>query len=410
MATNDYLIDDQTGADFLVDLNVVLSAIVSNNSNATEPATTFAYMWWADTTAALLKLRNSSNTAWIDILDLTTGASVAFPTLSVNDLTDAVLDGLDNLGLGLDALGNTTTSSNTTAVGVSAGHNITTGDDNTLMGKNAGHNLTTENKNTIVGNNACVTFTGDNNTVVGRNALMKGIGFEITVVGRNALMNNISGIRNIGIGNNVGLNVTTQDDTITIGNDLDTIGSTYFTFGSGSGSNRVYNQFTTNATWNRASDKRIKKDIETNEDCGLGFIKDLRTVTYKFKAPSELSPEMSEYDKNNDKPSHDKPMYGFIAQEVKEALEKHNIKNFAGHHQIDDGKDNMQGISYEMFVVPLVKSVQELVIENQGLSDKIDEQNAAIDAMASRLTALETLETGVKVNTDFDADNIDTGV
>ena len=52
------------------DLNNALAAIVSNNSNATSPATTYAYQWWADTTAGTLKLRNSANSAWITIFEL----------------------------------------------------------------------------------------------------------------------------------------------------------------------------------------------------------------------------------------------------------------------------------------------------------------------------------------------------
>jgi hypothetical protein len=49
-----------TGAAVRSDLNVQFAAIVSNNSGATEPATMYAYQLWADTTAGLLKLRNSS--------------------------------------------------------------------------------------------------------------------------------------------------------------------------------------------------------------------------------------------------------------------------------------------------------------------------------------------------------------
>ena len=39
---------------------------------------------------------------------------------------------------------------------------------------------------------------------------------------------------------------------------------------------------------NDVKTERIKKDIKTNEDLGLNFINDFRTVTYKRRAPSEL--------------------------------------------------------------------------------------------------------------------------
>ena len=70
MAQEDYVIADQTGVSFLSDLNDTLAAIVSNNSGATEPATMYAYMFWADTTAGILKHRNAANNAWINVFTL----------------------------------------------------------------------------------------------------------------------------------------------------------------------------------------------------------------------------------------------------------------------------------------------------------------------------------------------------
>ena len=70
MAQHDYVIDNQSGASFRADLNVALSAIVSNNSGATEPSTTYAYQTWADTTAGVMKLRNAANSAWITLYEL----------------------------------------------------------------------------------------------------------------------------------------------------------------------------------------------------------------------------------------------------------------------------------------------------------------------------------------------------
>jgi hypothetical protein len=70
MAQHDYNIANQTGSSFRADLNNALSAIVSNNSGASEPATMFAFQWWADTTASQLKLRNAANDGWIVIQEL----------------------------------------------------------------------------------------------------------------------------------------------------------------------------------------------------------------------------------------------------------------------------------------------------------------------------------------------------
>ena len=70
MATHDYVIANGSGAAVRSDLNDALAAIVSQNSSATAPATTFAYMRWADTTAGVMKMRNGANNAWITLYQL----------------------------------------------------------------------------------------------------------------------------------------------------------------------------------------------------------------------------------------------------------------------------------------------------------------------------------------------------
>ena len=70
MATHDYVIDNSTGANVRADINSVLQAILTNNSSSSAPSTTAAYMWWADTTNGVLKIRNSSDNAWVELLQL----------------------------------------------------------------------------------------------------------------------------------------------------------------------------------------------------------------------------------------------------------------------------------------------------------------------------------------------------
>ena len=70
MATHDYIIDNSTGQNVRQDINNALAAIVSNNSNSSSPSTTYAYQWWADTSNNVLKIRNSANNAWIELLQL----------------------------------------------------------------------------------------------------------------------------------------------------------------------------------------------------------------------------------------------------------------------------------------------------------------------------------------------------
>lgn len=67
MAQHDYVIANGTGAAVRSDLNGALAAIVTNNSGATAPTTTYAYQWWPDTTTGLLKIRNAANSAWVTV-------------------------------------------------------------------------------------------------------------------------------------------------------------------------------------------------------------------------------------------------------------------------------------------------------------------------------------------------------
>jgi hypothetical protein len=86
MAQADYVVANGTGAAVRSDINGQLAAIVSNNSGVTEPATMYAYQWWADTTTGLLKIRNAANNDWVTVgtlADANLGlAELASPTFT----------------------------------------------------------------------------------------------------------------------------------------------------------------------------------------------------------------------------------------------------------------------------------------------------------------------------------------
>ena len=67
----------------------------------------------------------------------------------------------------------------------------------------------------------------------------------------------------------------------------------------------------------------------------------------------------------------DKYYYGFIAQEVKEAIDKHDASDYGAWNADEDGR---QRVSREQFVVSLVKAVQEL-------STKVEEQSKRIEEL-----------------------------
>ena len=107
MATHDYIVDNQNGANFRSDLNNALAAIVSNNSSATAPTTTYAFMWWADTANDILKQRNAADSAWINILTLSTGLAIGVADDAVTLAKMAA--GTDGELITYDTSGNPTT-------------------------------------------------------------------------------------------------------------------------------------------------------------------------------------------------------------------------------------------------------------------------------------------------------------
>ena len=137
----------------------------------------------------------------------------------------------------------------------------------------------------------------------------------------------------------------------------------------GKASNIVSNLFTSNANWSRSSDRRKKRNIN-DQKLGLDFINDLRTVTFQWKSSNEFPKEWREYSEENNM-DMDVIMHGFIAQEVKEAMDKHGEKDFGGW---SENKDGMQNTSREMFVIPLIKAVQELSTEVKELKAKLEDK------------------------------------
>ena len=67
MAQADQDIANGTGSAVRTDLNSNIDALFSNSSGATEPTTTVAYQFWFDTTANILKIRDSTDSSWVNI-------------------------------------------------------------------------------------------------------------------------------------------------------------------------------------------------------------------------------------------------------------------------------------------------------------------------------------------------------
>ena len=117
MPTHNYNLANQSGQAFRQDLNNCLEAIRSNNSNGTDPATTFAYQWYVDTGDDTLKIRNAANNAYINVSTVggigTANLGLA-PTASPTFTGDVTISSTTALRLpaGTDAQRNAHTAAN----------------------------------------------------------------------------------------------------------------------------------------------------------------------------------------------------------------------------------------------------------------------------------------------------------
>jgi len=89
MSQNDFTIANQGFPAFRADLNSALQALASNSSGTSAPSTTFANMWWYDSSNNIMYIRNEDNDAWIKFaeLDQTNDKFVLSGTLQLDDGT-----------------------------------------------------------------------------------------------------------------------------------------------------------------------------------------------------------------------------------------------------------------------------------------------------------------------------------
>ena len=190
--------------------------------------------------------------------------------------------------------------------------------------------------------------TGANNTAVGHSA-----GNVIT-----------TGTYNVCIGRDTDPSAADGDFQIVIGSAI--AGGEDYQFTFGTTNSIVQNEFDTDAAWTRTSDRRKKRNIKEDK-LGLDFINDLKTVTYQWRPANEYPKEWAEYSEKSDV-NTDAVMHGMIAQDIKEALDKAGCDTFSGWKERKDGS---QVMSREMFVIPLIKAVQELSAKNIALEARI---------------------------------------
>ena len=126
----------------------------------------------------------------------------------------------------------------------------------------------------------------------------------------------------------------------------------------------------------QTSDQREKTEI-TNSSLGSDFIKSLRPVSYKWVEGGKR--DTGEVDEENhtiyESVPGERTHWGFLAQEVKQAVDAAGV-DFGGWVLTDkDDPDSQQALRYDQFIAPLTKALQEAL--------------AKIETLETRLAALE---------------------
>jgi len=196
-------------------------------------------------------------------------------------------------------------------------------------------------------------------------------------IGRNAGCAITEGGNSVNIGFGAGVGITTEVAVINIGCGVNntTAGTTCI-----GGTCVMATQFTA------TSDCRSKKNIK-DLPYGLSFINLLRPVSYKWK------PQADKLDKNGNllakgEKSHTGPrtMFGLLGQQVKEVMDTIGLgyNDFNGFSDSEyENKDNPDWkpsytmedktiqLTYDDFISPLIKSVQELSAEVDSLKEQL---------------------------------------
>jgi trimeric autotransporter adhesin len=329
-----------------------------------------------------------------------------------------------NTALGFQALASNTTASQNTAVGHFALYVNSTGFANTAIGLSSQFSSTSGYGNSSLGANALFSITtGYDNTAMGVNALYSNtVGNNNVAAGRVSLYNNSTGIYNAGCGisslaNNttgsynsslgaVALNANTTGNYNTAVGYAANVSQGDLTNATAIGNGAIVNAndkvVIGNSTvtviggqvgWSTLSDGRFKTNIKEDVP-GLDFILQLRPVNYNFlagKYAEHLQRRMADSVKNKMVVSYtaaEQALHtGFIAQEVEQVVKK-NGYHFNGVHTPASETDNYS-ITYDEFVVPLVKAMQQLNAKAEQLSKENDQLKKQLLEITQRLNKLE---------------------
>jgi trimeric autotransporter adhesin len=301
---------------------------------------------------------------------------------------------LDNTFYGIKTGLNNLTGRSNTATGWQALQDNTIGNYNTAHGGQALEKNITGIQNTAFGYGASLFSTdGSDNCAIGAAALiLNETGSFNTAVGSTAFKSNTKGDYNSALGYGTDVSSSSLTNTTAIGALAIVDASNKIRLGDANVTLVEGPMYVT------TSDGRFKNNISEADVKGLEFINRLRPVVYNFdtkqfqdfltsKIPDSIRGKY--FLGKNFKASTSIRQSGFIAQEVEEAAIQSGY-SFNGVHK-PESENGYYGLAYSQFVVPLVKSVQELSKQNKAMQQTIDEQRSTNELLRKDIEELRSL-------------------
>jgi trimeric autotransporter adhesin len=258
------------------------------------------------------------------------------------------------------------------------------GTGNVANGAEALYSNTSGSSNVAIGfRSLLANTTGVSNTATGTRALVSNTtGLNNTASGYGALLNNVTGFQNTALGMFADVTTVNLQNATAIGYGAKVNASNKVRIG-----NAAVTKIEGQVPFSTPSDGRFKFNVK-EDVIGLEFIMKLRPVTYQF--------DVSRFDEIKNTHNIIQTTYneaagirrtGFIAQEVEKAARQSHY-NFSGINKPESESDHYS-LSYEAFVVPLVKGMQE----QQVIIEKMQKELAAQQEINIKLlNELNTLQ------------------
>jgi hypothetical protein len=280
-----------------------------------------------------------------------------------------------------------------TAIGSASLASLQKGQDNTAVGANTLSLAYRCNDNTAIGQLALFyDTTGSYNTAIGAGALFQTTtGAFNSALGEWALADNYTGTYNTGLGFEADVSSGSLTNATAIGAHAIVNASNKVRIG-----NSAVTVIEGQVPFTTPSDGRFKFDVQEDVK-GLDFIRQLRPVTYHFDVERfENTMAGAEGSGRNASAYHVmQAAYkeaslirrsGFIAQEVEQAAQTSGY-NFSGIIRPRTAQEHYS-LSYESFVVPLVKAVQEQQLQIEQLKKQNDQLDHRLTELEKKLNTI----------------------